>query len=383
MMKIVYCIPSIFKAGGMERVLSIKASWLAEHGYDVTIVTTGQQNKATFYELSSKISLVDLDINYDDVTGGLVQQIVQRRKKLRVHRQRLESFLKTYKADIVISMYTHELPFLHKIQDGSRKILEYHFSRKMEDIKASELPFPSRLIHRLKFLLEKRHISKYEKFILLTKRDEVDWGNRRNSMVIPNPITIKPILNHPDKRKKLVLAVGRLCFQKGFDLLLMAWEKVYAQFPDWRLLIVGTGPDKERLMSLAIRLGIVESVKWETPTNTIEEKYTISSIFAMTSRYEGFSLVLAEAQSCGLPAVAFDCPCGPSDIVQDDKTGLLIHNGDINAFAAALMKMMASPELRNKYGETAARETQLRFDINSVMDNWARLFETGGALPRG
>ena len=176
----------------------------------------------------------------------------------------------------------------------------------------------------------------------------------------------------------VVLAIGRHQVQKGFDLLLQAWRKVAAARPEARLRIVGTGPLGGELRALAESLGVAGSVDWLAPTPTIETQYRQAAIFVLSSRYEGMPLALLEAQALGVPAVAFDCPTGPGEIVTAE-TGIVVPAEDIAALAHAIEGLLADPERRHRMGVAAIERSRQRFSPRAHFDAWATLIANTGA----
>ena len=181
----------------------------------------------------------------------------------------------------------------------------------------------------------------------------------------------------------IVLAVGRHQAQKGFDLLLRAWVDVVAAMPAARLRIVGVGPLGAELAALAAELGIAASVEWLPPTPGIEAIYRESAVFVLSSRYEGMPLALLEAQALGVPAVAFDCPTGPRDIVADN-TGVVVPAGDCAALAGAVVALLGDPERRARMGRAAIARSQSLFSRERQVASWAALIgEVAAARPAG
>ena len=179
----------------------------------------------------------------------------------------------------------------------------------------------------------------------------------------------------------LVLAVGRHQAQKGFDLLLRAWVSVAAALPAARLRIVGVGPLGAELAALAAELGIAASVEWLPPTPRIEALYRESAVFVLSSRYEGMPLALLEAQALGVPAVAFDCPTGPRDIVTED-TGVVVPAGDGAALARAIVALLGDPDRRARMGRAAIARSQALFGRERQVTSWAALIgEVAAARP--
>ena len=166
--------------------------------------------------------------------------------------------------------------------------------------------------------------------------------------------------------------MGRLQAQKGFDLLLRAWPAVVAAVPDARLRIVGEGPLGGELARVAEELGVAASVEWAAPTAAIEALYREAALFALSSRYEGMPLALLEAQALGVPAVAFDCPTGPAEIVTGD-TGIVVAAGDVAAFAAAVVALLRDPVRRAGMAHAAIARSRACFGLQRHVDAWAAL----------
>ena len=172
----------------------------------------------------------------------------------------------------------------------------------------------------------------------------------------------------------LVLAVGRHVAQKGFDLLLQAWVRVQARRPEARLRILGSGPLGGALLQQAQALGIAGSVQWWAPTPAIEAQYRAAAVFVLPSRYEGMPLALLEAQALGVPAVAFDCPTGPAEIISSE-TGIVVPAGDTAALAEALLRLLADADLRARMGQAAIERSQHLFSPELHLQRWAALMQ--------
>ena len=171
-----------------------------------------------------------------------------------------------------------------------------------------------------------------------------------------------------------VIAVGRHQAQKGFDLLLRAWLDVAAALPSARLRIVGDGPLAGELARLATQLGVADSVDWTAPTAAIEPLYREAALFVLSSRYEGMPLALLEAQALGVPAVAFDCPTGPREILADD-TGIVVAAGDTTALAAAIIALLRDEPRRARMAGAAIARSRALFGLRRHVDAWAALID--------
>lgn len=374
--RIAYCIPSLDHSGGMERVLTIKANYLADRlGYDISIIITDDKDTKPYFPLSEKIRVIQLDVNIDNLWQHPIwKRLYLYKKKMRLYKKRLKKCLNNLKPDITISLLRREINFLCDIQDGSVKVGEIHFGRyKYREANFGFLPglVNQWITNRWMAQLDKK-VQQLDKFVVLTHEDAAYWKGLSNLTVIPNPITIEQGI-YSDCTSRQVIAVGRYTYQKGFDLLIPAWKIVNENHPDWTLNIYGGG-DKEDLQQMIDNLGLSSTLKLNDPVSQIREKYQQSSIFVLSSRFEGLPLVLMEAMSCGLPSVSFTCPCGPKDIIHDGEDGILCENGNIESLAAGICQLIEDEQLRKEMGKKAAQNIQ-KFAINRIMQQWDYLFQ--------
>lgn len=373
-MKIIYCTHSTCNPGGMERVLYNKVKYLSEQmHWDVTVVTTDQHNRPPFYPFPESVRMIDLGINYsDDNVKGAFGKICGYLKKRRRHRKLLEELLIKEKADIVVSLYPSESSFIPDIKDGSKKVLEIHYCKffRLQYGRKGLLG----AIDRWRTWQDERIVRRFDKFVVLTNEDRGYWGKLPNICVIPNAAMFVAD-RYSDVSNKRVIAVGRLDYQKGFDRLIQAWEIVYksGKYNDWRLDIFGQGEWKEMLQGMIDERGLNSSAFINKPTKNIGKEYAESAMLVMSSNYEGFPMVMIEAMACGLPVVAFDFKCGPKDIISDGKNGLIIRNGDIEALAEGMMRLMEDTENRKRMSLNA-RKIVDTYSEKAVMDKWIGLF---------
>jgi glycosyltransferase involved in cell wall biosynthesis len=176
-----------------------------------------------------------------------------------------------------------------------------------------------------------------------------------------------------DLSAKRVLAAGRLTEQKGFDLLVDAWADVASAHGDWALRICGKGPLRKELRRRIARSGLGNSIELPGAGDLVEEMRS-ASIFVLSSRYEGFPLVLLDAMSAGMAVVAFDCPTGPGELLRDRENGILVPGGDVAALAAGMSGMIEDEELRRRCAE-AAVETAREYTIEAIGPRWKALLE--------
>lgn len=380
-LKIVYVTPALYMAGGVERVLTLKANYFAErYGYDITIILTEGKDKPLFYPLSDKIKTVNLDIGFEELwTCSFLKKILVFLKKQRKYKKALTAELMRLRPDITISLLRREINFLSGIKDGSRKIGELHVNRaNYRNFEANDSNFIKNLFAKywMRSLVSK--LKKLDRFVVLTEEDKMKWPELQNISVIPDPLSF-----HPDYvsslTNKRVIAVGRYVYQKGFDLLLQVWAKVEKEFPDWELVIFGDGnraPYEQQVADLGID---TSRCHLNGTTSDIQKEYVNSSVFTFTSRFEGFGMVLVEAMACGLPVVSFSCPCGPKDIVRDGEDGFLVTNGDIESFAVNLSRLMRDFSLCQSMA-SAGQANMRRFYIEQIAERWKDIFEADKKL---
>lgn len=360
-MKLLYITNGIKGAAGLERVLAIKASYLADVlGYEVHILVLNHHNAPLFYEFSSKIILHDIS-----VFGNPYPY-------LKKYSLGIKNLVNKIQPDI-ISVCDDGLKgfFVPKLVSKKTVIIyERHVSKIIEiGVDAS---FFKKAKVSIKFLMMNYLAKSFDKFIVLTEDNISEW-NLKNLKVIANPLSFYPKQSALLNNKK-VIAVGKQGIQKGFDRLLQSWKIVQQKYPDWELSIYGKYDPKSNLVSLAKQLRIENSVHFFEPVKNVEEKLLESSIFAFSSRFEGFGMVLIEAMACGVPCVSFDCPCGPTSIIKDIEDGFLVANGDTDAFANKLMELIQKDEKRILMGQ-AAKENVKRYLPETIMPQWDKLFK--------
>ena len=370
-MKIVYCISGTYNSGGMERVLANKANYLTSRGFDVTIITTDQRGQNSYFPLDPRIKCMDLSINYEENNGkSIVNKILCYPWKQLRHRRKLTAELKEIQPDVAVSMFCNDAEFLYKIKDGSKKVLEIHFCR-FKRLQYSRKGLWG-VVDKFRSWYDAKIVSRYDRFVTLTHEDKKYWGNLDNSVVIPNAQTF--VCDAPARLdSKIVLAVGRYTYQKGFDMLLEAWAKVCKQVDDWCLRIVGDGELWEDHQRQVNELEIVDRVQMSHSTKNIIDEYQAASMLVMSSRYEGFGMVLLEAQSAGLPTISFDCKCGPSEIISNGRNGYLVPGNDIENLSRRIIELIENPELRIQMGRCSYEDSK-RFSEETVMCMWEKLF---------
>ena len=374
--RIVYCTPALYFAGGMERVLTMKANYFAEHfGYDITIILTDGRDKPLFYPLSDKVKVVNLNIGFEELwICSFIKKIFLYLKKQHLYKKLLKKELMRIRPDFTVSMLRREINFINDIHDGSKKIGEIHINR------ANFRNFEGKDANTLKNLFSKywmnsllSKLRKLDSFVVLTEKDKEAWVELDNVCVIPNPLSFIP-QNISKLTGKRVIAVGRYCHEKGYDLLLKAWLIVQNSIADWRLEVFGEG-DRSQYEEMISSLNMDRHrCILHGRSSNIQDEFEKSSLAVCSSKFEGFGLVITEAMSCGLPVVSFDCPWGPRAIIHDGEDGLLVENGNVEKLADAIIWMIQHPEMRSKMASKAVENVQ-RFSIEKIAEKWKSLFD--------
>lgn len=369
MKKLLYITNAIDGSGGLERVLSVKTKVLAEDfGYVVHIITLSRTEHGEdqscknhlFFSFSEKIKLHNIN-----VSGNLFQYISQYVTGIR-------KLVSEIKPDIILVCDDGwKAFFLPKILGKKIPIIyERHVSKLVEVSENQSII--KRMVTKGKFKLMDFLAKDFTRFIVLTDGNKNEW-KLTNLQVIPNPLPFYPTEKSSLENKK-VIAVGKQSYQKSYDRLLKSWSLIDKEFQDWELHIYGKFDENLGLEQLAKELNIEKQVFFHLPEKNIEEKYAESSIFVLSSRYEGFGMVLIEAMSFGIPCVSFNCPYGPSDIIKNNEDGFLAENGNEKELAEKLQKLMKDENLRLQMGNKA-RENMQRFLPENVVKQWDELFK--------
>ena len=373
--RIVYCTPALYFAGGMERVLTMKANYFAEHfGYDVTIILTDGKEKPIFYPLSDKVKVINLNIGFEELWAcSFLKKIFFYLKKQYLYKKLLNRELMRIRPDITVSMLRREINFINDIQDGSKKIGEIHINRanfrNFEGNNALKNLFSKFWMNSLLSKLQR-----LDRFVVLTEKDKEAWVELNNVCVIPNPLSFTST-RHSDLSEKRIIAVGRYCHEKGYDLLLKAWVIVQNRTTDWRLEIFGEG-DRTQYEEMVDTLNLDRHrCILNGRSSKIQDEFLNSSLSVCSSKFEGFGLVITEAMACGLPVVSFDCPWGPRAIISDGEDGMLVENGNVDKLAEALVLMIQNPKQRKAMADKAIENVQ-RFSIDQIAGQWKSLFES-------
>lgn len=357
-MKLLYITNGINGAGGLERVLSVKASYLAEHyDYDVHILVLNNMHQNGFYEFSNKIQFHSIDV------GGNSYMY------FKSYKNGIQSIVDNIQPDVISvcddGLKGFFLPTLIKAK--AKWVYERHVSKLIEAKEGQH--FAKKIMIRSKWRLMDILGQKFSKFIVLTNGNKKEWPTLQNIKVISNPLSFYP-LESSSSENNIVICVGKISYQKGQDILVKAWNKVFEKHPDWQLHLYG----KENLNILDTN-NLTNGVFHFPPEKNIEQKYMESAIYVMSSRFEGFGMVLIEAMACGVPCVSFDCDYGPSDIITDNKDGFLVEKENINQLAEKILVLIQNSELRKQFGQSAKLNVQ-KYEVEVIASQWDSLFKS-------
>ena len=314
--------------------------------YDIEIVSRAAKDKrSNAFELESTVN----DIKF---TGGAVRFITQCKR-----------YIAQSKPDIIIIHTMSKLTpifLLGGIKADNVWSLE-HISFDFHN-------------YLFRYLRHKLYI-KLNKVITLTHEDAKNYASITDKVSVianSNPLPIRKLVDHLDS--KIVISIGRLTYQKGYDLLIKAWFLIEKKYPDWSLHIYGEGEDKVKLEGLITHFNL-RNITLQGTTNDVQSVYDSASIYVMSSRFEGFGMVLIEAQSQGLPVVSFDCPSGPAEIISDDIDGYLVENGNTTVLADRISRLIESESLRREFSINALLSAK-RFEPEGIISRWMNLIET-------
>lgn len=355
-MKINYIIEDFSIFGGIERIVSQKASILAsEYGHEVTIISVYKDNRPVRYNLDNKVNVIYLNVPMARKNKNPLIRTAYRIATLAKAAKELNKNIKKTSPDIIFFTTTLGALLLPFCRTKAKKIYESHLARNFT-------PY-----HKLFFLME----HKTDMVVCLTKGDAKNYNRVKNVAVIPNFIENNWHEVH-DYSVKKAIAIGRLEYQKGFDILINCWKNIAVKYPDWHLDIWGEGSLRNMLQNQINTLGLKDKITLCGTCNNMSEKYTEYSVHLMTSRYEGQGIVLMEAQASGLPSVVFDYQYGAREIIKDGITGFVIEQGNSNLFTMAVEKELADINLRTRQGYNA-RQNAKAFYTENIMDKWQKL----------
>jgi GalNAc-alpha-(1->4)-GalNAc-alpha-(1->3)-diNAcBac-PP-undecaprenol alpha-1,4-N-acetyl-D-galactosaminyltransferase len=346
------------QGGGAERQLADMANYWAAKGVSVTFATWTGAEVEDFYRLDGRIRRAYLDVPSKS-GGALARKIVaqvQRALKLR-------KLLSVVGPDAVLSFLTESnvLTILAAARLRTRIVI----SERAQPASDTTLAPWLRTLRRILYA--------YSDVIVAQTNDAAEWiraNCRKRAVVIPNSLRVMP--NPVQTRERIVVAIGRLSRQKGFDLLLRALALVAPSFPDWSAVIIGQGLERERLQQLSNELGLRERVRLLGEIRDVETWLARAGIVVQPSRFEGFPNVVLEAMAMGAAVISADCPAGPAELIDDGVNGRLVPVEDVEALASVMTELMSQPQVRVDLGREAMKVRQ-RFQQDLIMVRWEEL----------
>lgn len=358
-MKILYITPDITNSGGIARVVSLKANYLVSVlDYEVCILTENTAKSGFFYNFSSKIEW--------EIFENSKNKLLFSWNYFRFIRK----LISNKKPDIIIvcdAVMWVFIPWFVNIKTPI--IFETHVSISLKKI--LDNGYFSGIRAKAVQFLKKITATKFDKFIFETEAGSKEW-KINNSVVISNPNSFVS-QNLAALENKKAIAVCRHSYEKGIDRLLLIWKKVLENYPDWNLDIYGQWDSDLQYQKMAESLKISKNVNFIVPTIEIQSRLKQASVFLMTSRSEAFGMVLIEAMDCGLPCIAYDCPIGPGQIIENNGNGFLIEDNNIDLFVEKVVLLIEDKNLRLELGKKA-NESVRKYNVDEIMKKWNELF---------
>ncbi len=379
--KLLYLIPSLVNSGGMERVLTDKVNYLIKSGnYCITVLTTDMKaTESPFYELDANVKVINLEIFFESIFNlPLLKKRKESKNLLEMYERKLSKYITDNHVDICISMGAKELEFFSKLDVPVVKIFESHFnptvrSSFIADHKGSSLFW--RILGKYRDWQYLQQTKNLDQVVVLTKNAQIEWKKTHNNVCIINNPSPFATINYKidDKEYKRAIAIGRLEDQKGFDLLIESWKKVYDIHPNWKLDIFGEGSKKDVLQNMISENCLDQVITLKGITRNVQQELLTSDFYVMSSRYEGLPMVLLESIANGLPLVSFDCPTGPAEIIENNDCGVLALNGNINDLSEKIIYMIESVDIRKEMSAVAIEKSK-NYSIELIMGQWVDLF---------
>ena len=354
-MKIAFLIQDISTEGGTERTTCCLAQELARRGHKVAVVSVFRNEPQPYYTAEG-VAFIYLTHK----TYTLRETILTRLRKAWRERALVRSCKALQEADVIICQKIAASFMAWSAGFGHKSIACEHYRYTMYNGPVRRL--------------RKRLYSHMSAVVTLTKNDQkaFEQSGLKNVFCIPNMVSISPIPYHGENSKRIV-SVGRLTSQKGYDLLLQSIARIADKMGDFYIDIYGEGEDRAALEAQCRKLGLTERVHFPGYCADIETIYAGSAFYVMSSRFEGFPMVLLEAAASGLPIVSFDCPEGPAILLRNGG-GILVERENVTALGQAILTMIQDPALRNKsHNESSAIIEP--YQPEQIGKQWEELFK--------
>ena len=348
------------EAGGAERIMALLTGAWVERGWEVVLLLTlAGPTQDAFVELDPRVRVRHLDLYRP--SHGVVEALAGNLRRLRV----IRSAIRASQPDVVLSFMveTNVLTILASLGLRTPVVVEEHIYSSWPPLR------PSWRLLRLITYPGAASVIALAPPALAT----LGLARGRRGRVIPNPVMPPPPGTADPSDPPVIVAMGRLVPQKGYDALLAAFKRVAVRHRDWNLEIWGEGPQRATLERLRDSLGLSGRVTFPGRTREPYGVMRRASLFVMSSRREGFPTVLGEAMACGLPVVSFDCPSGPRELIRDGIDGLLIPPNDVGALAAGIERLIIDRKLARDLASRAPEVIE-RFALSTVLEQWDQVF---------
>lgn len=347
----------ITRSGGTERVGSVVANELAKNEeFNICFLSLWEKQENSFFDIAQNIKRYKLFQN--EVSG----------KKILSYIKKIRRFVKDKRIDILVDI------------DG---ILELYsipalWGTKVKLISWEQFNYYQNPDGNYRKITRKLAAKRADAIVVLTDEDkgyyEKELKIRGKLRRIYNPMEQDEAKKEYKYESKTIISAGRLTYQKGFDILLDVAQKIFQKHSDWQWIICGEGEDRKVLESKIKECHLEENVILKGNVKNINEYYSQSAMFVLTSRFEGFGLVLTEAKRMGLPCVSFRCPAGPAEIIEEGVNGYLVDCFDIETMADRINVLIEQNEKRISFSNNALVETD-KFSIDNVAKQWEKLIE--------
>ncbi|MFF5112790.1 glycosyltransferase family 4 protein [Streptosporangium sp. NPDC000509] len=375
-MKIRYMLLHAYGMGGTIRTVINQANAMAAAGHEVEIVSVVRRRESPQFPIDERVRLLALSDQREARPVDSVGRKAWRRIRGKIvpagefaasyFTERVERAVIEYVSALRDGILVTTRPALNLISARRTPVSVVRVAQEHMNLATHPAAVRSAIA---------RHYGGLDAVAVLTGTDRKEYQELLpDTPVVRIPNAVGPVRQPPAEREgRLAVAAGRLVGQKGFDLLIPAFRQVVDRHPDWRLRIYGTGPKKDRLRELLKEHALGDNVTLMGRTEHLDEELAKASFYVLSSRFEGLPMVMIEAMAQALPVVAFDCPTGPADVLTPGVDGLLVPPKDVDALAAAMVRLIEDRELRERIG-AAAIVTARDYTPEVVMPLWENLF---------